>query len=45
VATIATAVAAVPAAREGDDDAQFLVDEAEACDLLWYDITELPDLV
>jgi hypothetical protein len=43
--TIATAAAAVLAAAAGDDDAQFLVDEAEACDLLWYDITELGDLV
>jgi hypothetical protein len=43
--TIATAVAAVEAAAAGDDDAQFLVDEAEACDLLWYDVTELTDLV
>jgi hypothetical protein len=43
--TIATAVAAVEAAAAGDDDAQFLVDEAEACDLLWYDVTELGDLV
>jgi hypothetical protein len=43
--TIATAAAAVLAAAAGDDDAQFLVDEAEACDLLWYDATELGDLV
>jgi len=43
--TVAVAVAAVAAAEAGDDDARFLVDEAEACDLLWYDITELGDLV
>ena len=43
--TIAAAVAAVPAAIDGDDDARFLLDEAEGCDLLWYDITELGDLV
>jgi hypothetical protein len=43
--TITTAVASVGAAAAGDDDAQFLVDEAEACDLLWYDVTELGDLV
>lgn len=43
--TIATAVRAAGAAAAGDDDAQFLVDEAEACDLLWYDVTELADLV
>jgi hypothetical protein len=43
--TIAAAVAAVAAVAAGDEDAQFLVDEAEACDLLWYDVTELGDLV
>lgn len=43
--TIAAAAEAVPAAADGDDDAQFLLDEAEACDLLWYDVTELDDLV
>jgi len=43
--TIATAASVVAAAAAGDDDAQFLVDEAEACDLLWYDVTELADLV
>jgi hypothetical protein len=35
----------VVAADAGDDDARFLVDEAEACDLLWYDVTELGELV
>jgi hypothetical protein len=43
--TIATAAAALVAADAGDDDARFLVDEAEGCDLLWYDVTELGDLV
>jgi hypothetical protein len=43
--TIATAAASVVAADAGDDDARFLVDEAEACDLLWYDVTELDELV
>ena len=43
--TITVAVGALPAANAGDDDARFLVDEAEACDLLWYDVTELTDLV
>jgi hypothetical protein len=28
----------------GDDDAQFLLDEAEATELLWYDVSEIPDL-
>ena len=41
----AAAAAAALAAEAGDDDARFLVDEAEACDLLWYDVTELGDLV
>jgi hypothetical protein len=43
--TIAAAVDAVPAAATGDDDARFLLDEAEACDLLWYDVTEIDDLI
>ena len=41
---VAAAVAALPAADAGDDDALFLLDEAEACDLLWYDISELEHL-
>ncbi len=45
VATIEAAVKALSAALAGDDDAQFLLDEAEACDLLWYDVTEVPDLI
>ena len=43
--TVAAAVQALPAARSGDDDAAFLLDEAEACDLLWYDVSELGDLL
>lgn len=39
------AVAALPAADAGDDDARFALDEAEANELLWYDVTEIPDLV
>jgi uncharacterized protein DUF6912 len=39
------AVGALAAARAGDDDAQFLLDEAEALDLLWYDVTEIDDLI
>jgi hypothetical protein len=42
---IAAAIEALPAAAEGDDDARFLLDEAEACDLLWYDVTEIDDLI
>jgi hypothetical protein len=43
--TVAAAVAALPAADGGDDDALFALDEAEANDLLWYDVTEIPDLL
>ncbi len=44
-AAVEAAVAALPAADAGDDDARFVLDEAEATDLLWYDVTEIPDLV
>src|SRR3954447_23922602 len=43
--TIGAAVDALPAAAAGDDDARFQLDEAEACDLLWYDISEIDDLI
>lgn len=43
--TVAKAITALPSADEGDDDAQFVLDEAEATELLWYDISELGDLV
>jgi hypothetical protein len=39
------AIGALAAADAGDDDARFLVDEAQACDLLWYDVSELPHLL
>lgn len=42
---IAAAVRALPAANAGDDDAEFEVSQAEGCDLLWYDVTELDDLI
>jgi hypothetical protein len=42
---VAEAVAALPAADSGDDDARFALDEAEATELLWYDVTEIPDVV
>jgi hypothetical protein len=42
---VEAAVAALPAADAGDDDAQFALDEAEATELLWYDVTEIADLV
>jgi len=40
-ADIAEAVAALPAADSGDDDAQFAVDGAEGHELLWYASQEL----
>jgi hypothetical protein len=43
--TIEAAVSALPSAAAGDEDAMFQLDEAEACDLLWYDVTELDDLI
>jgi hypothetical protein len=42
---VAAAVRALPAADAGDDDARFALDEAEATELLWYDVTEIPDLL
>ena len=42
VEDIAEAVAALPAADKGDDDAQFAVDGAEGHELLWYASQELP---
>jgi hypothetical protein len=44
VADIAKAVAALPAADAGDDDARFVVDGAEGHELLWYATQELPYL-
>jgi hypothetical protein len=41
---IAEAVAALPAADKGDDDARFAVDGAEGHELLWYAAQELPYL-
>ncbi|MDP9846415.1 DUF6912 family protein [Streptosporangium lutulentum] len=45
VADTEAAIAALPAADRGDDDARFVVDGAEANDLLWYATQEIPDLV
>ncbi|MQA84946.1 MAG: hypothetical protein GEV03_10065 [Streptosporangiales bacterium] len=42
---VAAAVAALPTADEGDEDAQFTVDGAEGHELMWYATQELPDLV
>jgi hypothetical protein len=41
---IAAAVLALPAADEGDEDAQFMVDGAEGSELQWYATQELGDL-
>jgi hypothetical protein len=42
---VAAAVAALPAADAGDEDAQFTVDGADGHELLWYDVTELDDVL
>jgi hypothetical protein len=42
---VAAAADAVIAADLGSDDAQFVVDEAEGHELLWYATQELPDLL
>ena len=44
-ADVAAAVRAVPAALAGDEQAQLTVEDAEGHELLWYDITELDDLL
>ena len=44
-AAVAAALQALPAALAGDEDAQFALDEAEAHELAWYDLTELADLL
>ena len=43
-ADIAAAVAALPAADGGDDDAVFVVDSAEGHELMWYASQELEHL-
>jgi hypothetical protein len=43
-AGIAAAVAALPAADAGDEDARFVVDGAEGFELLWYATQELSGL-
>jgi hypothetical protein len=45
VEDVEAAIAALPAADGGDDDARFVVDGAEANDLLWYATQEIPELV
>jgi DNA-binding MarR family transcriptional regulator len=43
--TVPVGNAVVAAAAAGDDDAQFAVDSAEGHDLLWYDASELEEVV
>ncbi len=45
VSDVAAAVDALAAADAGDDDAQFTVDSADGHDLLWYDVTEIKELL
>ncbi|MFC5722683.1 DUF6912 family protein [Streptomyces gamaensis] len=42
---VAAAAAALPAADQGDDDAQFTVDGAEDHDLMWFAVQEIPGLI
>jgi hypothetical protein len=43
-AAVSAAVTALAAAEAGDEDAQFVVDEAEAEELGWWAVQELPHL-
>lgn len=42
---VRAAVSALPAAQQGDEDAQFRVDAVEDHDLAWYATQEIPALV
>jgi hypothetical protein len=42
---VSAAAAALGAADQGDDDAQFTVDGAEDHELLWYGVQEIPGLI
>ncbi len=42
---VKAAVAALPDADRGDDDARFTVDGAEAHELMWYATQEIPDIL
>ncbi|GIH22111.1 hypothetical protein Aph01nite_04210 [Acrocarpospora phusangensis] len=42
---VAAAVSALSSADDGDDDAQFIVDSADAHELLWYATQEIPDIL
>ncbi|WP_068928399.1 DUF6912 family protein [Planobispora rosea] len=45
VEDVEAAIAALPAADKGDEDARFAVDGAEAHELMWYATQEIPDLI
>ncbi|MFC4609349.1 DUF6912 family protein [Streptomyces maoxianensis] len=45
VGDVSAAAAALGAADQGDDDAQFTVDGAEDHELLWYAVQEIPNLI
>ena len=45
VVDVAAAIDALAAASQGDEDAQFVLDSAEGHDLLWFDVTELDDVL
>lgn len=42
---VAAAARALPAAARGNEDARFTVEAADAHDLLWYDVSEIPTLL
>ncbi|MFB6841019.1 DUF6912 family protein [Streptomyces sp. NPDC056361] len=44
-ADVTAAAAALGAADQGDDDAQFVVDGAEDHELLWFGVQEIPGLL
>ncbi|MEU6368547.1 hypothetical protein ABZ876_23090 [Streptomyces sp. NPDC046931] len=44
-ADVTEAARVLPAAEDGDDDAQFVVDGAEDHELLWYATQEIPNLL
>ncbi|MEV7420435.1 hypothetical protein [Streptomyces sp. NPDC089919] len=45
VEDVTAAAAALGAADQGDDDAQFTVDGAEDHELLWFGLQEIPNLI
>ncbi|MFJ9853471.1 DUF6912 family protein [Streptomyces sp. NPDC101150] len=44
-ADVAAAAAALGAADQGDDDAQFVVDGAQDHDLMWFGVQEIPHVI